>query len=515
MAELARYLLAEQNSSADRSIRSIYDEVNQDRLNVAKQPHDRELDQHAYEHCKAFDSLFAKIDSNADGFISLAELNGVIKSKTLKTHEVHLAMGMRQCFEQLTALYPDAQTKQISKHDLATLVKRERYASEVWDPFIYEFARASLPVTDQTGSKIPLFVDKTNPLNSIVPEACEQQTKAGGNCILVASMGSLARGDKQAIRNMFTDNGNDTYTVVFPGFPDSPVVVPAPTADEVSYSIAARYGTWPFVLEKAFGRLCDADAREDYTGGREGIRFAYALRALNKGALAREDAFSSTSYAKQSDRINDALRRGVPIMATTPGNDSKVRTPIYRLPENHAYAVINFAANANDPKKSVVTLQNPWLHVAGSNVTDLGSGQFSLTLEEINKDFEGYVYGLRPPMRRTIYSNWSGCSDRVTDVLEPVLLGTGGAVTLIAAGALRRTGAAVLTPLAAYETFQDGRAFFNSTNDDDRLKYGLATLADGVMLAGVVSRFCPGSRYYGLAAAGAGLASRWAIERFL
>ncbi|MCG3084569.1 hypothetical protein, partial [Anoxybacillus sp. LAT27] len=60
------------------------------------------------------------------------------------------------------------------------------------------------------------------------------------------------------IANMIKDNADGSFTVTFPGAPDEPVTVTAPTEAELGlFNAGGSYGTWASVLEKAYGKFRD------------------------------------------------------------------------------------------------------------------------------------------------------------------------------------------------------------------------------------------------------------------
>src|SRR5262249_2412454 len=105
-----------------------------------------------------------------------------------------------------------------------------------------------------------LFADKDNPLESIKPEAVLQGRI--NDCPFLADLAALAGtpDGKQAIKDMIHANADGTYTVTFPGAPDQPITVAAPTDSELAYYAGGSdCGTWASVLEKAYGKYLDAN----------------------------------------------------------------------------------------------------------------------------------------------------------------------------------------------------------------------------------------------------------------
>src|SRR5262249_25417221 len=101
-------------------------------------------------------------------------------------------------------------------------------------------------------------------LDSIAPDAVNQGHV--GDCYFLGPLASLASSDagKQTILNMIKDNGPDksgrhTYTVTFPGAPNEPINVAAPTDSEVALYNGSNYrGVWASVVEKAYGKFVNA-----------------------------------------------------------------------------------------------------------------------------------------------------------------------------------------------------------------------------------------------------------------
>jgi hypothetical protein len=242
MMDAAGDLKSETQKPAEPTVTSIFDELNTQHR-VGQNPVDN-----AYRQlCRQFDQVFAQVDQDKNGFISLAELNKSVESKKLAAHDVHMVMAIRTCFQQLSVLHPEGDGKQVSKSDLSSFVKLQRenhLFGAARNDLLDQFPQAARPATDSFGKRIPLFADVKHPHNSVTPDACAQFNRGGGNCILIASMQTLARGDKQAIINMIRDNGNDTYTVTFPGVPDKPITVSAPTDNDVVPTVAQTFGTW-------------------------------------------------------------------------------------------------------------------------------------------------------------------------------------------------------------------------------------------------------------------------------
>lgn len=79
---------------------------------------------------------------------------------------------------------------------------------------------------------------------------------------------------------------------------------------------------------------------------------------------------------------------------------------------------------------------------------------------------------------------------------------------------MRKTGAVGLGAWSASELVRDGLTAYRAEDRSVRWKYTAGAAADAVMLGGFGSRLLPSNKY-GLAVAGAGFVTRWAIEKFM
>jgi len=105
--------------------------------------------------------------------------------------------------------------------------------------------------SQKTGEVGKLYAT-ANPLDSITVDAVKNQWREEST--FEATLASLANANPQAIQNMIRDNGDGTYIVTFPGAKDEPIEVKAPTETELGlFDHAEAQGTWPAVLEKAYG----------------------------------------------------------------------------------------------------------------------------------------------------------------------------------------------------------------------------------------------------------------------
>lgn len=458
--------------------------------------------------------LFQKVDRNNDRGLSQEELSVALKDPSLSPSEKRFLESVQENKDAIVAAKPFSTQKNVLYLHEIEAFSREMVVPTDEYKLLTRIEIESLPVHNwRTGKSVPLFADEKKPLTSIIPDACIQASAAGGNCQFVAGLGSLASVNRESLYRMIKDNGNNSYTVTFPGEAHRPVTVAAPSFREVDYEIASRYGAWPFVLQKAFGRLRQPDGADDYQGGQQGGRNSHALRALTPSGVYKADDTFLTSYATMSTRISEALSAGRPVQASIVGHSESERTARCGLPKNHRYAVLNIDLNTQEPKRSIVTVQNPWGHLNGTrNLKDLGSGKFSMTLEEFQSEFDCVQTASPVYPRNTIYE-WTAYTGQQDTAVDSIGMGVVGTLGLAGAAVFRRSGGIVLGAWSATEMVQDGLTAYKANNNYDRLKYSLGAAADGAMFAGFASRLIPRTGWYGLGIAGVGLVSRWAIQK--
>jgi hypothetical protein len=179
-----------------------------------------------------------------------------------------------------------------------------------------------------------------------------------GDCYLISSLGTIADSSSAAIKNMFIDNGDGTWTVRFyaNGTADYVTVDSAlPTdssgrlvfADYGSYYASATNDLWIPLAEKAY-------AQWNQTGkeGRDGVN---AYSSIEGGWMADVDAqvlghsaqsYNVTASTKQTMINALAANKAVTIGTSSAGNG---------LYGSHAYAVIGYNSTAG-----TFQLYNPW-----------------------------------------------------------------------------------------------------------------------------------------------------------
>lgn len=360
-------------------------------------------------------TIFNVVDRDRDGYLTGKELASAIQDERLARNATPVITTLYANFDELAGNRGINRDKAIMSgafreddRKLASLQEiRERKRmqqligdwSEIkrWDLTKHRMLleaivhRAREQARDSTGK---LFADTKNPLDSIRPEAIEQGMI--GDCYFLAAMSSLAASPhwKQKILDMIKTNRDGTYTVTFPGAPEEPITIKAPTDAEMTLFARDRgYGTWPAVLEKAYGVYCKRDFSRrgltpnemqgflDSEGADGGSIFNAGLKILTGRDVNR--AYTAFNSEESLHKIlSTAFEDDNPVVATTFGNifDHTGYTDDGLL-RFHEFGVLGY-----DPQTKTITIRNPWGHTGwyGDRGKD---GVFKMNLSKFRSAF--------------------------------------------------------------------------------------------------------------------------------
>lgn len=260
---------------------------------------------------------FKQIDSDNDGYITQEEVNEAIANPETPGEAAPLLYVLREQANNLSPLSKEwliySPDKGVSSWDLESLHRLSEDNRDWMGRSVERLKNHSAAATEN------LYGNAGNPLQSICPEAVEQGHV--GDCFFMSATLSLASKNPQAIRDMIRDNEDGTYTVTFPGAPDRPITISKPTPAETAiYGASTEHGTWPAVLEKAFGeyrhrfeyktsftylnradgRIAEPELPQDYAGG-TGASFSMGIEAMTGKAVVEVNL--------QGSSCQDTIRR--------------------------------------------------------------------------------------------------------------------------------------------------------------------------------------------------------------
>ncbi|HEY9869186.1 MAG TPA: C2 family cysteine protease [Candidatus Obscuribacterales bacterium] len=352
---------------------------------------------------------FDQIDVNRDGHMSASELDTAAQNPAA-TGDFRLTV--RQMRERISDIEEASNDELGDENDGITRADLQAYYEEALSNSPSELITDIDSTLYRSGEAMRIgcrsLYATANPLDSIVPDAIRQGRI--GDCYFLAAAASMASDPigRQQIYNMIRDNGNGTYTVTFPGAPDEPITVSAPTDSELAlFAQGNKMGTWPAILERAYGRYCqlhperrsplNPDGGTAPSEGADGGSWTHDGIRILTGRGVDIDVNQLTTEDQLAANLQAALAEHRPVTCSTGpevGDDLGV-TDRQGLPGQHEYSVIGF-----DPGTRLVTVRNPWGYREpqgpyGGPRDGQDDGVFVMTLSEYRRAFVETAYAER------------------------------------------------------------------------------------------------------------------------
>ncbi len=339
-------------------------------------------------------SSFSRLDSDGNGFIASTEIDSALGNDRISILERGALSRLRSAYDELQLASNDewlTDNDGISMNDLTAYsgridgLRQDRAAA---NNALWLAQRTHQSSENQISDELYAGVD---PEFAISPRAIQQGRIA--DCYFLAALASVAQSNPGRIESMIRDNRNGTYTVTFPGDPQHPVTVSAPTETELGVSNGgSKFGTWAGVLERAFGqwRLENGNSRfPDAVIALEGAHGPdstdFAMRVLTGRQSVQREVGQLTNEQLVVE-LNAALNSGEgsrAVTASVPGESDSDRTPD-GFPRHHAYSVLSFEPEGNSG--GYVTVRNPWGN--GENSTN---GTIRVGLAQFRNNFSHYT----------------------------------------------------------------------------------------------------------------------------
>lgn len=371
-------------------------------FDALRQQEEQERTDWAYARQYASEN-FSTLDADSDGHVTEGELDSAIQRGGLSEEQIHHLETLKRLSSDIEECHNDEigdENDGFTQADLDSYYQQHHVPQDhvqlVWgvQGTMDEAQRRA-----EEASSRDLYANADDPLSDIVPEAVQQG--GVGDCYFNSALASLAAQNPQAIRDMIHDNGNGTYTVTFPGAPDEPITVTAPTEQELAlYSHGSEHGLWAPIMAKAYGQYCQesvfrrspfnlggGDVPEEGSDGGS-LRNA-GLRILT-GRDVNSDSTTFTTEEGLHEALSSAFRDGRPVTCyinNLPGDRTSIG-----LPDGHEYSVTGY-----DPETRTVTIRNPWGHDEPKNADGtprdgVDDGVFTMSIEEFNREFSGLAY---------------------------------------------------------------------------------------------------------------------------
>ncbi len=210
-----------------------------------------------------------------------------------------------------------------------------------------------------------LYGDTKTPKDSITPDACVQPYGIG-NCYFVAAMASFAKTDPQAVLDMIKVNDSGTFTVKFPGL-EKAINVDKPSDAEIEQvGGRTKYGVWPLVLMKAYGKYCGG-GKSDIDGSDGGSLLSAGVAVFSKNGVVHEGLgymLPLMSWKNMDAELRAAIKPenpkdALPVTASTSKSllSDKTADGFVR---SHVYSVLDYKSDPANIKNSKVTVRNPY-----------------------------------------------------------------------------------------------------------------------------------------------------------
>ena len=320
---------------------------------------------------------FAKLDLNHDNRLSQKEIDEAVIDSSIDSGLAEIVAVLKANFQEIAELHKDGWFGRQNNISLADILTFEhillQHSSDSKIDTVQSLHQERQKLTDSktlaaiasgimervrdiSGQKCCLYGKEGDPIESIKPDAIRQGMI--GDCFFLAALNSVIATNPQIITRIIHDNHNDTYTVTFPGLRDEPITVETPTLVELAlYARLTEWGTWPAVLEKAYGKYqAQFEKRPrivaaENSSGAE--RMSDALQLLT-GQMGRTVPLEKLNDDELGRILTDAFREKRAVGASSkPGKSGYTENA--NIPSNHAYSVVRW-----DPDLSMISLRNPW-----------------------------------------------------------------------------------------------------------------------------------------------------------
>lgn len=310
--------------------------------------------------------LFPLIDKDKNGFLSGAELGKALEDPGFIGRDAQVVAALYKCRDDLKKLSDDEllAESEVSRNDLVAFDKLAKQKTKNTLVERIEWFLERTNKSQQENLPCTLYENDSDPCASITHKAIAQGTI--GDCYLEAVIASIAASAPGKIRDMIRDNGNNTYTVTFPGDRANPVTVTAPTEAEMGLNTEpGQYGIWPNVLEKAFGEYFVEHSligTKGYsaTEGADGGGLASHSTKLLTGKTADEYWLSGWRSAATNEKIKQeltaAFKEGRAVTCSIGSIDHGQTRDGFA--KRHVYSIIGWDANGKDG--GTLVIRNPW-----------------------------------------------------------------------------------------------------------------------------------------------------------
>lgn len=335
-------------------------------------------------------SLFEKIDTDKNGFLSHQEVVNKMKDGSIKTPDSAVISTLVQNGSKIANLSDDElglENDGVTKKDIIALDKlsgSDTIKDKVENTYYNSLYKATSGKSffDENGKFI-------SPKKASDIDFRHIQQGGAGDCYFLAALASQAQRNPQKIVDMIKDNGDGTFNIKFS---NKTVKINAPTSSELG--LYADGAGWVALVEKGYAvyrnesTLLKKENPFDVSGGGSMI-IGRSIKELT-GNSYDTDMVKLTPKNSTRAKLTDATNNNKLMTASI--NKTLIGKSEFNLPDAHVYTILGF-----DSKTDKVKIRNPWGHTeaqdSNNNARDgRDDGIFELTIDEFYRAFSMVAY---------------------------------------------------------------------------------------------------------------------------
>ena len=331
--------------------------------------------------------VFSRIDTDKDGYLSEAEIDAAMVDRSFRGEDAAVVATLKELRAELEELADDEwgdENSGVTMKDLEQYERSGQVPKELRDRVEATHAYGKGKIAGQSRALVN---------GAARPDAVQQGSI--GDCYFLAAIVGRAYTDPSAIKKMVTDNGNNTYTVSFPG--RKPVTVSAPTDAELArYSTAGQNGLWLSIAEKAYGQVRNDEAWFSTTTVAQDKADGGGFLSTGVGAVTGNGTDSDMLSLTSNDTTRAKLKAAMKDKRVVTAGTSKAMPWQQDIQGGvvmgHAYTVVAYDAGSDS-----ITLRNPWgstepTKADGTAADGRNDGVFTMKLDAFAKTFSQICY---------------------------------------------------------------------------------------------------------------------------
>ncbi len=229
-----------------------------------------------------------------------------------------------------------------------------------------------------------LYVDPSNPLESILPQAIKHSKADPSMGNFMAIFESLIVQCPHLIVRMICETSDGKYKVSFPGLPQKPIIVDAPTTSFLAeYIHGSKFGFWMAVIENAYRQY---EASYDGKTDLDHLQSVERISHLLNGQSGRWMEVKDVPLSNLGNSMRDAFRQRRLMIAVGLHDSPRVVGSRF-ISKSPVCGIVNF-----DHRNGRVIVNDPVRDNAGDQFSDPSNrnpdGSVTLSLSAFSTAFD-------------------------------------------------------------------------------------------------------------------------------